>query len=197
MPRPDRSPERRAKLLPLLARAFAELGYRRATTAALARRCKTQEAILYRLWPDKKSMFVAVIAHVYEASTVIWEDLLADKDDRSAAERLLEYEASHHGEFGLYRLVFAGLSELDDPDVRHALRHMYTRYHQFIMRRLLEHNSDDAKAPAELVAWALIGMGTVSSIGRELGLLTAAKRRRMWQTAGRRLLGQAPGLAAR
>jgi AcrR family transcriptional regulator len=193
MPRPDRSPERRAKLLPLLARAFAELGYRRATTAALATRCKTQEAILYRLWPDKKTMFVAVIAHVYEASTAVWEQLLAGKDKRSAAERLLEYEASHHGEFGLYRLVFAGLSELDDPEVRHALSHMYTRYHEFIVRRLLEHRSDQAKAPAELIAWALIGMGTVSSIGRELGLLTPAKRRRMWQTIGHRLLSQHPG----
>lgn len=39
MPRPSRLPEKRRELLPTVARAFAELGYRRATTAELARRC--------------------------------------------------------------------------------------------------------------------------------------------------------------
>ena len=48
--------ERRAEFIPILANAFAELGYRRATTAELARRCDVQENILYRLWPDKRSM---------------------------------------------------------------------------------------------------------------------------------------------
>ena len=49
MPRPDRSPDRRRELAPVLARAFAELGYRRATTAELAERCGVQEKALYRL----------------------------------------------------------------------------------------------------------------------------------------------------
>ena len=49
MPRPSKADERRRELLPLVAEAFSELGYRRATTAELAARCGVQENILYRL----------------------------------------------------------------------------------------------------------------------------------------------------
>lgn len=189
-PRPNRSEERRQELLPKIALAFAKLGYRRTTTAALARRCGVQEVILYRLWPDKKAVFIAVIEYVYEASRVIWEDLLSADDRRTAAERLLAFEASHHGEAGLYRIVFAGLSETDDPEVRAALGRMYSRYHEFIVRRLEEHRGDGGGAPHDLVAWALIGMGTIGSIGRELGLLSAADRRRLWERIGPLLAGK-------
>ena len=189
-PRANRSLERRAELLPSIARAFAELGFRRTTTAELAARCDTQEVVLYRLWPDKKAMFIAAIDYVYEASRTGWEDLLVADDGRSAAERLLAYEAKHHGEWGLYRLVFAGLSEVDDPQVREALSRMYVRYHEFIVRRLAEHRGTTKAIAAELAAWALIGMGTISSIGRELGLLKAAERQLLWDVVGPLLLGR-------
>ena len=41
---------------------------------------------------------------------------------------MLTYESEHHGEFGQYRIVFAGLNEVDDPEIRAALREMYKRY---------------------------------------------------------------------
>jgi AcrR family transcriptional regulator len=187
--RPDRSQERRAELLPAIATAFAELGFRRATTAELAARCGTQEVVLYRLWPDKKAMFTAVLDHVYDTSVRAWEQLLTAADGRSAAERLLEYEGTHHGEHGFHRLVFAGLSETDDPQLRQALAQLYSRYHAFIVRRLAEHRGE-AGPDAELAAWALIALGTVSSIGRELQLLSAAQRQRLWRGIGPLLLGK-------
>jgi AcrR family transcriptional regulator len=191
MPRPDRSPERRAELLPTIAKAFAELGYRRATTAQLAAACDVQEVVLYRLWPDKKAMFLAALEHVYDASLAAWEALLTATDRRSAAERLLEYEADHHGEFGFYRLLWAGLSDADDPDIRTALARLYTRYHEFIVRRLREHRGKAAAAgDVEPAAWALIGLGTITSVGKELGLLGSADRRALWHGVGPVLLGK-------
>ena len=47
MPRSSRSAERRRELMPHIARAFAELGYRRTTTSELGRRCRVRENILY------------------------------------------------------------------------------------------------------------------------------------------------------
>ena len=61
MPRPDQSAEKRNELLPIIAETFTRLGFRRTTTAELAKRCKVRENILYRLWPDKKAMFIAAI----------------------------------------------------------------------------------------------------------------------------------------
>lgn len=190
MARPNRSIERRAELLPAIARTFAELGFRRTTTAELAARCEVQEVVLYRLWPDKRAMFIAAIDHVYEVSTVAWERLLGAADGRSAAERLLDYESTHHGEFGLYRIVFAGLSDTDDGDVRAALVRMYRRFHEFVVRRLREHRGGGTDAALAPLAWALLGMGTISSIGKELGLLTPAQRRNLWRQVGPLLLGE-------
>lgn len=192
MPRPSQIDEKRRELLPVVASAFAELGYRRTTTAELARRCEVQENILYRLWPDKKAMFIAAIRHVYEMSAAVWRRLLESGDgEQTAAARLLSYESKHHGEFGQYRIVFAGLSETDDPDIRAALAEMYQRYQRFLRAQIATHrermNHDAAPDPA-LAAWAVVGLGTVANIGRELGLFSEAQRRRLFTRVGRVLL---------
>ncbi|MFO0984918.1 MAG: TetR/AcrR family transcriptional regulator [Planctomycetota bacterium] len=95
MPRPSRIDQKRRELLPILVRAFAELGFRRATTAELASRCGVQENILYRLFEDKKQMFVAAIDYVYEHSLRVWREILqGDARGSSAAQRLLDTRAS-------------------------------------------------------------------------------------------------------
>jgi AcrR family transcriptional regulator len=197
MPRPSRSAERRRELLPRIARAFAELGYRRTTTSELARRCQVRENILYRLWPDKKAMFIACIDYVYDLSRDIWQDLLErSREGSDAAALLLGYESTHHGEFGFYRIVFAGLSETDDPEIRKALGRMYRRFHRFVRDQVRAHRSPnrrDAAPDAQAAAWAILGLGTVANIGREFSLLSAAARARLIRDVGRLLLdGHAP-----
>ena len=140
MPRPSRTNEKRKELLPIVAHAFAELGYRRATTAELAQRCAVRENILYRLWPDKKAMFIASIDYVYEQAANTWAEVLGETDDTAgAAVRLLKHEAEHHGESGLHGIIFAGLSETDEPEIREALRKMYGRFHRFIRKQIAAH----------------------------------------------------------
>src|SRR5262245_7367758 len=116
MGRPNTLEQKREDFLPVLAAAFAELGYRRLTSAELAARCGVGENILYRIWPDKLAMFLAALEWVYLDSERTWERMLEGergpaRGEESAFLRLLAYEAAHHGEHGLYRIVFAGLSE--------------------------------------------------------------------------------------
>ena len=192
MPRPSQIHEKRKKLLPIVARAFAELGYRRATTAELAQRCKVRENILYRLWPNKKAMFVASIDYVYEQAASTWREVLTETDDNAdAAVRLLTHEAEHYGESGLHRIIFAGLSEIDEPEIREALRKMYGRFHRFIRGQIAAHRDGGriSGLPDEMVsAWAIVGLGNVANISRELGLLTGRGRKRMFGEAGQLLL---------
>lgn len=192
MPRPNQTQEKRKKLLPIVARAFAELGYRRATTAELARRCKVRENILYRLWPNKKTMFVASIDYVYEQAADTWQEILRESNDSTnAALRLLKYEATHYGESGLQRIIFAGLSETDEPEIREAMRKMYSRFHRFIRQQVTSHRSGTRKkvTPDETAAaWGIIGLGNLANIGRELGLLSDQGRKKMFGEAGRLLL---------
>jgi len=192
MPRTNRSAEKRSELLPEIARAFAELGYRRTTTAVLARRCRVRENILYRLWPDKRAMFTACIDYMYDVSRFIWgEQLRTAPAGRSAAERLLRYEAGHIGELGLYRIVFAGLSEADDPEIRRHLRAMFRRFHRFVADQVRHHRGagrGGGPPGPEIAAWAILGLGTLAYVGRELELLPPAGRARLLREAGALLL---------
>jgi AcrR family transcriptional regulator len=193
MARPSQVDEKRRELIPVVARAFAELGYRRTSTAELAQRCGVQENILYRLWSDKKAMFIAAIDYVYELAAGIWEDVLAGPQKGSPAEKLLDYEAKHLGEYGYSRIVFAGLSEADDPDIRRALSGMYQRYQTFVRSQVGAHRSKldrRTKRPDDdLTAWAFVGLGTVALIARELKLLNERERRRLLAEVGHELLG--------
>jgi AcrR family transcriptional regulator len=192
MPRPSQATERRKRLLPVIAHAFAELGYHRATTAELARRCDVRENILYRLWPDKKAMFVASIDYVYEQAVENWRKVLDEEDDGTqAAVRLLQHEAEHYGESGLHRIILAGLSETDEPEIREALRTMYGRFHRFICEQIAAFRGEGGEdaVPDEIVsAWAIVGLGSVSNISRELGLLTDRGRKLLLGDAGWLLL---------
>lgn len=193
MARQNLSDARRRELIRGVATTFAELGYRRSTTAALAQRCGVQETVLYRLWPDKRAMFLAAIEFVAEHSSAVWRRASEQGSHAtSPAVNVLEYEAEHLGEFGFYRILFAGLSETDDAEIAAAMRRAYEAFLAFILDSVQQHRQGRASAnqpPADLAAWALLGLGTAANIGRELGLLTPAERKRLLATAGRHLLG--------
>jgi hypothetical protein len=134
-------------------------------------------------------MFIAAIDHVYDLSDSVWGRMLAEAVPGRSAETLLAYEARHHGEFGLYRIVFAGLSETGDVEIRQALRRMYARFQQFIAERIREHRGGAGRGvKPDLAAWAIVGLGTIANIGRDVGFLSAAERRKMIAAAGRMLL---------
>ncbi|MEM6258312.1 MAG: TetR/AcrR family transcriptional regulator [Planctomycetota bacterium] len=195
MARPNRSHEKRAELMPIVAQAFSELGYRKATTAELAGRCGVQENILYRLWNDKKAMFAASIDYLFDATMQVWQELIdqaeSDPDGPTAAERILAYDAEHRGEKGFYKITFAALSETDDPVVHDALKSMYSKFSAFIEAQVGGHRrSIDAGRLPETwaIAWAILGLATAADIGRETGLLSGPKRKAMIEEVGRLLL---------
>lgn len=199
MARPNQLHEKRAEFLPIVAKAFAELGYRRATTAELAERCGVQQNILYRIWPDKRAMFVAAIGYVFDHAAGIWTRVLdaeATRGERgTTASRLLAYESENIGQFGNHRIIFAGLNETDDPEIRAALSRMYARYQRFVRDHVVDHRAARGKAAtdeAEMIAWAIIGLGTVTTISRELGLQDAASRQRTMHRMGSLLLDSPP-----
>lgn len=229
------------RLLPIVARAFAELGYRRATSATLARHCGVRENVLYRVWPTKQAMFLAAIDYLWQSSSEEWRHLLGEsgvggssssagttgeggsegiavqprsgdkthntrgstrKSPASPARRLLLYEATHPGEGELFRIVFAGLGESDDPEISAALGRMYRNYLDFIAaevaaeragisptgRRANRLSGTPVSSGDELTAWAMVGLATVANIGRALGLLTNQQRSQLYLRVGNLLI---------
>ena len=174
------------RLLPIVAAAFAELGYRSATTAQLARRCKVRENVLYRCWPTKLDMFVASIEYVVDSSLGRWQRLPVKP--RGQAARLLDFEAVQHGELGRYKIVFEALSEVGEPPIKAALRRMYERFHGFIAGQL--DAAGGTGLPAELAAWAMIALGTMSNVSRAVGLMSDTQRRQFVRQAGRLIMSR-------
>jgi hypothetical protein len=135
---------------------------------------------------------MASIDHVFDLAAETWRKILKDSDTaRTAAQRILQYEASHLGEVGMHRIIFAGLSELDDTDIREALGRMYGHFQKFIRGQIEAHRGDQGEQTSpevDLAAWAVIGLATVANIGRELGLISGASRRRLMEQVGGFLL---------
>lgn len=189
MPRPNQTDEQRKKLLPIVCQAFSELGYRRTTTAELAGRCGVRENILYRLWPNKKAMFLAAIDHIFQYRLEMWGKISADQlTPQETVDHLVAYEAKHQGEFGFYRIVFTALTESDDAEIRSALTRMYRQFHQLLCRHIdsgREGADEQGVLGDDEAAWSLMGLGTMSSIIRELGILRPRQREQMFENAAK------------
>ena len=190
MPRPSQIEEKRREFLPIVASAFSDLGYRRATTAEIAERCGVRENVLYRIWSDKKAMYLAAIEYVYDNAVRIWRERAGQELGQRAFAKVLAYESDHLGEFGHYRILFAGLSETDDTEIREGLARVYRSFHRFLRDRIEESESDGDGVDAALAAWTFIGLGTVFTLGKELEIMGTRTRKRLMGEIGEMLLGR-------
>ena len=184
--------ERKPDFLPLIAEAFVEKGFRRTTTAQLAERCQVRENELYRIWPNKKSMFLDSIRFVFDHVVAQWKSGIDLEAEATAAEQLIANQARQRGDSRLHRVIFTGLGEVDDPEIRKALKNLYQQFHKVISgyvrdhREKLRQDSDKLKSGVlefslsdEDTAWAMIGLGSIFDIQHELGVGTMARRREM------------------
>ncbi|MCO6046890.1 TetR/AcrR family transcriptional regulator [Aeoliella sp. ICT_H6.2] len=191
MGRPSTLEERRKTLLPVLTEVFSELGYRRTTIAELAERCGVQENILYRMWSDKKAMFLAAIDFLFWRRMAKWQQALESDSSGDRVARLIDLTANDLGEQGLYRIIFSALGETDDADFKEALKQLYLRYHQRIRAEVAayraERTSNNSPGEAD-TAWALIAMVAFLNIAIELDLLSPTGRKRLFQTISKFLL---------
>ncbi len=196
MPRPSKADERRKELLPLVAQAFSELGYRRATTAAIAARCGVQENVLYRLWEDKKVMFVAAIEFLFGKRMEKWNSVLEETSAKqSRVTQLIELTGKNLGEHGLYQIIFAALSETDEPDVKQALQRLYRRYHDRVKMEISRHREQPCErevANDDDTAWALIGLVAFMNIAHDLELMSSKKREQLFSTIAYLVLNGTP-----
>jgi len=194
--RPPRGVERKPAFLEIIADAFVESGFKGMTTAELARRCEVRENELYRIWPSKKQMFLDAIDYVYRVTTDAWKEVLDSpaNGDRTKAERILEFQSQDHGKMRLYRIVFAGLMEADDKEIRLALRGLYRRFFALLSELVQEHrdirSNDSGGLDAEFSTWAIIGIGTIVDIQRELGLLNKSNREAFMRRSAGLVLGE-------
>jgi AcrR family transcriptional regulator len=191
MSRPSQAEEQRKKLLPIVCQTFRDLGYRRTTTAELAKRCGVRVNILYRLWPDKKAMFLAAIEDIFRSRAEKWGELVVDLPDPARrVARLIAYETQHQSDFGFYRVIFTALAETDDHEMRETLIQMYRQFHTLVVQQISTGRASHPNGPpASDAAWGLIGLATISNIIVELNLLGPRQRAQMFTAVAKNLVG--------
>lgn len=190
MSRPSQTDEQRKNLLPIVCQTFSELGYRRTTTAELSQRCEVRENILYRLWPDKKAMFLAAIDDIFQSRAEMWAKIISNQPGPELGiERLVAYESQHQGEFGFYRVIFTALAETDDDEIRTALTRMYRQFHRLVSKQIeTGRERDRSGLSVSDAAWALLGLATISNIILELNLLGPRQRKQMFAAVAESLV---------
>ena len=138
---PVRHAARRAAIRDAAAGVFAELGYTRATTAAICRAAGVGSGTLFHYFGDKRSIMLAIFAD----DAVVNDELVATLDeDRALAElgRLLDHLTRDVGDPMAPGLVvamlqlavddeeFAALMEAGDGRLRAAFARLLTRAQQ-------------------------------------------------------------------
>jgi predicted RNA-binding protein with PIN domain len=115
--------------------------------------------------------------------------------DESRFSRLIELTGKNLGEQGLYHIIFAALSETDDPDVKRALQHLYRRYHERVAVEVSRHRQQSGVPDVTKdgdTAWMLIALVAFMNIALDLELMSARKRRQLFSTMAYLLLNGAP-----
>lgn len=193
MARPSTAKKRRKELLPLIAEAFSELGYRRATTAEIAARCGVRENILYRLWDDKKAMFLAAIDYLFDwrrkRTRAVLERVPEGEDPLPA---LIDEAAGNLAKDGLHRIIHAALGEIGDFEIMSALRELYRHNYDLILDLLDESTASQGAPPPATekdAAWALIGLVTMMDLAAELKLLGPRQQKQVFARTARALVG--------
>jgi TetR/AcrR family transcriptional regulator len=157
--------DRRRQLLEASIRCFAEYGYKGTTTARLAKAAGVTEPVLYKHFASKRDLFVALLEQVGREVMREWRRAIAPLDSPLEQLRVLlrmnpAIADPRAGQ--LYRVIFAAQAEVNEPEIRAALREHYQQYAEFltnlIKRAQTRHQvRRDVLAPG--LAWQLIHAG--------------------------------------
>lgn len=156
--------QRREQLLETAASLFAVRGYAGATTSEIARAAGVTEPIIYRHFPSKRDLFIALIERTGEMTLKLWEHELAAAPD--SAERLRRLMGANpmvaNKGKGIYRVIVQAMTEVEDPQIQDALNRHVQRLHEFLTREIQlaqDTGRVSKRFSPQLTAWALIHLG--------------------------------------
>lgn len=175
---PRLNEDKRAHFIPVIAQYFSDHGYDGATTAGIAEACGVRQNVLYRIWADKETMFVAVINFIHTYTIEFWEDI-TPQNDETKMEAVLRLQSKDHGVMRYYRIVYSGLLQ-DSKEIRKAIRRMYQGIHSYIKQAVeahrVERGTTDSQFNADVAAWGMMGLGAMVDIQRELRIKSQDSR---------------------
>ena len=125
---------RKKQILKCAVRVFAESNYRSAKVADIAAAAGISEAMVYKYFPTKKSIFLHILEHMSARIITFWQEELEKAPDALIALRNMgfayyERMKKHPNEL---KVQFQAISEIDDEDIAKRLRKDHLSYISFI-----------------------------------------------------------------
>ena len=176
---PQKQAAKQAYFLPIMAECFSTHGFGGTTTAVIAKACGVPQNVLYRIWPTKEAMFVAVIKHIHVFTIQLWNDT-NPKVGETKAEAIIKFQSEDHGTLRYYMVIYSSLLQ-SSPEIRAATRKLYCGVHRYLTQVIKQHrderNLSGCRYTASEAAWGLIGAAAVADVQRELNVESQAKRK--------------------
>ena len=159
--------ERRKIILEAASRTFVELGYQRALMDNIARRSGVTKPIIYRHFPSKLDLLLAILEeHANELTRMItrpleeysgWEEEV-EKDVRGLFEFVEKYEMG-------YRLTFEG-EVAQEPEVIDRLQAIRSSIVRNVAKNVRQGTEPDrlSERDVETIAVIIVGMVETTSI---------------------------------
>ncbi|MFD4997468.1 MULTISPECIES: TetR/AcrR family transcriptional regulator [Streptomyces] len=127
--------ERRETVLRTAVGAFAARGYYGTTTGEVAKAAGISQAYVYRLFPDKETLFVAVIEHCSTRMRAAFAEAAAratSSDPASVLDALGDAYARLVADKDLLLVMLQAKCAASEPAIRDAVRATYAREVEYV-----------------------------------------------------------------
>ncbi|HJZ61274.1 MAG TPA: TetR/AcrR family transcriptional regulator [Miltoncostaeaceae bacterium] len=158
--------ERREQILDAAVEEIALQGFRSATTAAIAARAGISQPYVFRFFPTKKDLALAVIERSSRRILADWEaaePLPGEGRLETLGRTYVERLTSRRPEL---LVQLHGYAAGEDPDVAEAARACWTRIYRYVVSTLRAEGNPDPEAAAS----AFMARGMVITMAMAIGL---------------------------
>lgn len=163
--------ERKPQIMRSAIKALARSNYRTTSIAEIASEAGITEPAVYRYFPTKKALFIAIIEDVGKRVLTIWTELKTESEDPiEALERIaVDYYERAMTRTGDLKVLFQALAEVDDEEIRQALRTQFSSYVELlssVISDAKEKNLIRKDLDAKAAAWCYLSVGfTLNLVG--------------------------------
>lgn len=166
--------ERRTQILRCAVTVFARSNYRAATVADVAAEAGISEALIYKIFPSKKAIFLEILRHMSERIVSVWQDEQDREEDaiRALRNMAMAYYRRMIGHPDELRVQFQAISEVSDAAIAAQLREDHRQYMRSISAALTRGIRQGViRGDRDLAALAFLfnGVGMLMNMMRLLG----------------------------
>jgi AcrR family transcriptional regulator len=159
------SGENRKKQIQLCAvKVFARSNYRAAKVADIAAEAGISEALIYKYFPSKKSIFLEILEHMSKRIIIFWQQEVDKEPDALKAMHNMgvtyyKRMIKHPDEL---KVQFQAISETDDKEIAERLHKDHVNYMRFIrkvIKKGIKQGTIRKNLDVDIPVWLFNGVG--------------------------------------